>query len=620
MDPDSDNGFVEEMLQSMDWNAQIGQMAQIDVNMLLNDDKTALRQDLLDHYIGTLGVGSVLNNVVDPTMPWSIRDFREAVIQIQATAQKFERPPVIWGLDSVHGANYLTNTIITPQPLNLAASFNISLSYQAGKWASRDTRRAGIPWLFSPLLGLSWNPLWSRIYETFGEDPVVVGSMAHAMTQGIQVPDDNTDSMHIIPSRAAACAKHWVGYSMPHNGHDRAPSWIPTRHLYQYFLLPWKQVLHETLTVMESYTEIDGVPNVANRRTLQRLLRHELGFQGMLVTDYHEIFNLAEWHHTAKDRTEALQQVLVEGTVDMSMIANEPDDFFAAMHNINITIPKSRIQTSARRVLQLKHRLRMFQESFNMTNDEDNHGPSSEDLQAALEMTHQSIVLAKNKANALPLDPQQPLQVLVTGPTSHSLSFQTGGWTGQWQGVDANKEDEWFTYGSTVWDAMQQRASSSDDHHYNWQVTYECGVDILGRDCQDQNQDQAIEENNDEESNNLDALQEQQSGGGGVMGTIKGWVGWSDQDANDGEIILSMERTMNRATNSDVIVVCLGEENYAEKPGDIRSLLLPSGQYELVAGLRQAAPEAKIVLMYFGGRPRLLAEIVVRNNETENNE
>ena len=102
------DSFVEDLLESMDWNSRIGQMAQIDVNMLLNDDKTELRQDLLDHYIGTLGVGSVLNN--NAHRYWSISEFRNAVIQIQATAQKFQRPPVIWGLDRVHGANYLRMT------------------------------------------------------------------------------------------------------------------------------------------------------------------------------------------------------------------------------------------------------------------------------------------------------------------------------------------------------------------------------------------------------------------------------------------------------------------------------------------------------------------------------
>ena len=221
------NVDIDEILDTLGIEGQYGQMAQIDIATLLSDDATHLKQGLLDHYIGELGVGSVLNNVAKGEKIWTISDFRKAAIQIQETAKKFNRPPVIWGLDSVHGANYLYNTITTPQPLNLAASFNTSLSYQAGKWASIDTRRAGISWLFSPLLGLSWKPNWSRVYETFGEDPVLVAKMAKAMIEGIQEKDD--DNSTLIPSQAAACAKHWVGYSMPHNGHDRAPSWIPTR-------------------------------------------------------------------------------------------------------------------------------------------------------------------------------------------------------------------------------------------------------------------------------------------------------------------------------------------------------------------------------------------------------
>ena len=586
---EDDDAYIENLLQSMDWNAQVGQMAQIDINKLLNDEKTGLQQDLLDHYIGTMGVGSVLNNNINKY--WTIQEFRDALLQIQATAKKFDRPPVIWGLDSVHGANYLPNTITTPQPLNLAATFNTTLSYQAGIWASRDTRRAGINWLFSPLLGISWNPIWSRVYETFGEDPVLVGSMALAMTQGIQEVDDSSG---IIPSRAAACGKHWVGYSIPHNGHDRAPSWVPIRHLYQYFLPPWKRVLPHILTVMESYTEIDGVPNAANRQTLQTLLRNEMGFQGMLVTDYHEIFNLFEWHHTAKDRTAALRQSLQEGSVDMSMIANEPDDFFAAMQTLqNATSFAKRVETSARRVLRLKKELRMFEESFNMTNTEDNSGPSEEDLQAALQMTAQSIVLAENNNDALPLNTEEPLKILLTGPTSNSLSFQSGGWTGKWQGVDSNREDEWFHFGSTIHSALHMTSE-------NWEVTYECGVDILGHDCQE---DDGAGELQHEQHSNENA---------GVMGTIKGWVGWNDEDQD----FPSIDSAMNTAADSDVVIVCVGEENYTEKPGDIRSLQLPSGQIELVVGLRQASPDAKILLVYFGGRPRLLAEMVVSNNQT----
>lgn len=583
-------GAIEDLLDSLGWDGQVGQMAQIDINMLLTDDRKELRQDLLDHYIGTLGVGSVLNNQNKFDPLWKMKDFRTAVLQVQATAEKFGRPPVIWGLDSVHGANYLYDTIITPQPINLAASFNASLSYQAGWWASRDTRRAGIPWLFSPLLGLSWNPFWSRVYETFGEDPLLVGKMALAMTQGIQTtvdPNDSHSNSTIIPSRAAACGKHFVGYSMPRNGHDRAPSWIPTRHLYQYFVPPWKQVADIVDTVMESYTEIDGVPNVANRQTLNRLLRHELNFEGMLVTDYHEIFNLVEWHHTAKDRTDAIVQSLSEGSVDMSMIANEPQDFFDAYQTLSSSEWKERVRTSARRVLELKQKLGMFEESFTMTMEEaEGPGHSPRDVELALDMTQQSIVLAKNEGEILPLDSSEHLRVLVTGPTANEKSFTTGGWTWQWQGADSNIEDRWFTYGSTIVEALKQEE--------NWQVSYSCGVDILGRDCDSSGDFGVIE-----------------AGDPGVMDKLKGWVGWNGQEPE-----LSVERAMNLAANQDVVVICVGEENYTEKPGDIRSLRLPDGQYELVVGLRKASPDVKIVLAYFGGRPRLLADIEVRHCAT----
>jgi len=580
MTPPRSSPFIEDLLDSMGWEGQVGQTAQIDINMLLTEDHSEFRQDLLDHYIGTLGVGSVLNNQNRADPLWTVQDFRKAVIQLQTTAEKFHRPPVIWGLDSVHGANYIYDTIITPQPINLAASFNRSVSEQAGIWASRDTRKAGIPWLFSPLLGLSWNPVWSRVYETFGEDPVLVGTMARAMTDGIQMADDDKTST-IRPSLAAACGKHFVGYSYPHNGHDRAPSWIPIRHLYQYFVLPWKQVSKTIHTVMESYTEVDGVPMAANRQMLNHLLRKELGFDGMLVTDYHEIFNLYEWHHVAKDRTDAITKSLQEGTVDMSMIANEPQDFFAAYETFEQNDQwKERVRTSARRVLELKEKLNMFEESFNLTMD-DAKGPmhSDEDLERVLDMTHQSIILVKNDDNVLPLDPQKSLSILVTGPTAHSKSFTTGGWTWQWQGVDSRIEDQWFTYGSSVVEAIQKEKK--------WHVSYSCGVDILGGNCDGGGDFHEVVEDPT------------------VMEKIKNWVGLTGQDSD-----LSVERAMSQAASQDVIVVCLGEENYTEKPGDIRGLRLPAGQYELVAGLREAAPNAKIILVYFGGRPRLLTDAV----------
>lgn len=226
-DATANSHVVEEVLSKMMLADKIGQMSQIDIVMLLEEETKdmVLNLDKVKHFIGELGVGSVLNTV---PVPWTAQQYRRAAMQIQEIATQYNRPPVIWGLDSVHGANYVHGASWTPQPINVAASMNHTVSWQAGRLASRDTRAAGINWLFSPLLGLALQPYWSRVYETFGEDPLLVGRMAAAMISGIQAVDPISTA---VPSRAAACAKHFVGYSYPHNGHDRAPSWIPRRHV-----------------------------------------------------------------------------------------------------------------------------------------------------------------------------------------------------------------------------------------------------------------------------------------------------------------------------------------------------------------------------------------------------
>jgi len=231
----------------------IGQMSQIDVHNIIKEDEKGNKvvdDEELERWVGEIGVGSILNSVDGSN--WGVAEYRRMIIRIQKVAEAHNRPPVLYGIDSVHGGNYFHGEAVTPQPINIAATFNRSVAHIAGELASQQTRLAGISWLFSPLLGIALKPKWSRVYETFGEDPYLVGEMASEMIKGIQAVDDSG----LIPSRAAACGKHFIGYSAPRTGHDRAPSWIPTRHLYQYFVPPWEKAISEAnvLTVMESYT------------------------------------------------------------------------------------------------------------------------------------------------------------------------------------------------------------------------------------------------------------------------------------------------------------------------------------------------------------------------------
>ena len=292
---EAEDVFVENLLSSMSLRDKIGQMAQMEINALVEDDGNGgkrVNDAQAQKFIQEYGIGSVLNLINDiGDAPWSTQQYRSIGLQLQEYAQRGGKPPVIWGIDNVHGSNYFRDGTWAPSPLNLAATFNKTNAHIAGQWASHDTRVAGMTWVFSPLLGIAWaqGAIFSRIYETFGEDPFWVGEMATALIQGIEAPDAIDPST--IPSHTAACGKHFVGYSFPRTGHDRAPSWIPTRHLYQYFMLPWFKAMKETnlQTIMESYTETDGVPNVANPRHLRYLLRYRMKFDGVLVTDYNEI-------------------------------------------------------------------------------------------------------------------------------------------------------------------------------------------------------------------------------------------------------------------------------------------------------------------------------------------
>lgn len=565
------NNHVQRWLSDMTVAEMVGQMSQIDINLLLFDDDgmgghKRLKPDIIQRFIGELGIGSVLNTVAD--QQWTARDYREAMIELNQVAKRYNRPPVIWGIDSVHGANYIRDATLTPQALNLAATWNVTYAEQAGRLAARDTRAAGIHWLFSPLLGLAVEPRWARVYETFGEDPVLVGAMAAAMTQGIQTVDRSGS----IPSKAAACAKHFIGYSMPRTGHDRSPSWIPVRHLYQYFVPPWKKVLTgdaAAMTVMEDYTETDGVPMVANQEALNYLLRQRLGFSGVLVTDYAEILNLHSWHHTAATDEAAVVQALQEGSVDMSMIPFNVDSFSTGIANGIQTqqLSVERIKTSAERVLKLKQDLLMFEETITIV--EPNLDLVGTDEKAVLPMVQDSLILAKNFNTMLPLDTSKPLKIHVTGPTANSLTRQSGGWTWQWQG---SPKEEWFSVGSTVMDAFQTVK--------NWTITYDCGVDVDGKECLDPDE-KAVDQS--------------------LINQFKHWAGITPTT--------SMALAIEAADVADITIICVGEDKYAEKLGDIRSLQLPIGQSALVKAIQQNT-DTKIILVYFGGRPRLLSDMV----------
>ncbi|TYZ68529.1 hypothetical protein PybrP1_003605, partial [[Pythium] brassicae (nom. inval.)] len=169
-----------------------------------------------------------------------------------------------------------------------------------------------IPWVFGPMLEIAQNPLWARNYESFGEDPYLVSVMADAIVRGLQ-SNKNT----------AACMKHFVGYSKTQTGHDKDGVTVSDFDLLNYYLPPFLAATKAgVLSAMENYISVNGVPTVANKKLMTDLLRHDMGFEGLMVTDYAEVNNLFTFHRIAKTRAQAVELSIARTTVDMSMVAN----------------------------------------------------------------------------------------------------------------------------------------------------------------------------------------------------------------------------------------------------------------------------------------------------------
>src|SRR5581483_1667738 len=263
----------------------------------------------------TYHVGSILNPVyVMPPAEW-----QRVVKTIQdiALAGSPHKIPVLYGIASIHGASFMKGSTLFPQHPAMGATRNPDLMREAARISAMETRAAGVRWTFAPVLDVGRQPLWPRFSETLGEDPYLVSAMGVAEIQGLQ--GTNLDS----PTSVAACMKHFFGYSFPFNGHDRTLALIPDYYLREYFLPPFRAAVRAGVkTVMINSAEVNGVPVHGSKYMLTDILRDDLGFQGMAVSDWQDVIRLHTWHHVAATPEDAVEMAVNAG-LDMSMVPND---------------------------------------------------------------------------------------------------------------------------------------------------------------------------------------------------------------------------------------------------------------------------------------------------------
>ena len=546
----SNQAKVESMLKKMTLEEKVGQMAQVTLDVIgkggnrySSDEPFALDQKEMEKALVQYKLGSVLNTSNNKARTPQV--WYDIISKIQQVAMKQNKNgiPVLYGIDAIHGETYTAGATMFPQQIGQAATFNRSLVRKGAEITAYETRASSIPWAFSPLLDLGADPRFPRQWESYGEDPYVVTQMGIQAVKGLEGENNDVGN----PYHVASSIKHFLGYQVTISGKDRTPAFISDQALREYHLPQFKAAIDAgAKTIMINSGIINGVPVHANYKLLTKLLKEELGFKGLAVTDWGDIENLYQRDRVAKDNKDAVR-IAINAGIDMSMVAYnyEPfcDDLIALVKEGKVKM--ERIDDAVKRILLVKYELNLFNKPTTNPKDYPKFG-SKEFEQASYLTAAESITLLKNTANALPLD--KGLKILVTGPNANSMRTLNGAWTYSWQG---EKVEEFAAKYNTIFEALQQKAGKEN-------VSYVPGV-----------------------SYKMDG---------------KYFEEYADQ----------LDEAVAAAKNADVVVLCLGENSYTETPGNLSDLYLSDLQTELAQKL--AATGKKIILVLNEGRPRIISK------------
>jgi len=519
---------VESVLKKMTLEEKVGQMIQLTAGAFCTDDLVDTAK--VRHLVKEYKIGSFLNTFGPTSRPRAVT--AEQIKKIQDITMEELGIPMVYGLDMIHGASYLDDATFYPQEVNLAATFDRSYAEMMGKVIAYESRAAMTPWVFSPVMDLSRNPSWPRVWESWGEDPYLQSEMSVAEVIGAQGSDPN----HIGLENVAVSIKHYLGYGAAATGKDRTPAYIAPDDLREKYFRPFKDCMQAgALTMMVNSASINSVPVHASHEYLTEWAKEQLKWDGMAVTDWADINNLFTREHIAADRKEAVALGINAG-IDMIMDPYDPEvckDIIAAVNEK--MIPMSRIDDAVRRVLRLKVRLGLFENPVWNVDNYDKFA-CKEFQDNSYDAAVESMVLLKNEDNVLPISAGK--KILVVGPNANSMRTLNGGWSYTWQG-DADKFASQY---NTIFEALQKVYGEKN-------VSYVAGVNYS-------------------------------------MASGK----W------DKETDIDIDAAVRAARKADIIVACIGENTYCETPGNINDLNLSSNQKELVRSLAKTGKPIVMVL------------------------
>jgi beta-glucosidase len=429
---------VDDLLSRMTLDEKIGQMTQADHASLKDGSE-----------VDTLFLGSVLSGGDSELPDVSASAWRAHTERLQKRALSTRLGiPLIYGIDAVHGHANVKGAVVFPHNIGLGCTRNPKLVEDVSAVTAREVAGTGMHWNFAPCIAVPLDDRWGRTYEGFGETAELAVSLGAAAVRGLQGQDIST------PGHVLASAKHYVGDGGTRNGVDRGDTVADEETLRKVHLAGYVAAIKAGVgSIMVSYNSWNGEKMHGHRRLISDVLRGELGFQGLIVSDWNGIDELPG---TEAERIASA----VNAGIDMMMVPDKYREFISGMKaNVEAgRITAARIDEAVRRILTIKFRLGLFERPFGDPSLTAKIG-SAEHRAVARQAVRESQVLLINRNNALPLSPTVA-SISVSGRAADDLGMQCGGWTITWQGAPGRHTD-----GTTVLEAIKKAAPNASIVH-----------------------------------------------------------------------------------------------------------------------------------------------------------
>lgn len=422
---------IDDLLGRMTLDEKVGQMTQADHSFLRSPSD-----------VDTLFLGSILSGGDSELPDVSGRSWAAYAqsLQKQALATRLGIP-LIYGIDAVHGHSNVRGAVVFPHNIGMGCTRNPKIVEEAARVTALEVAGTSMHWVFAPCIAVPQDERWGRTYEGFGETAELAVTLGSAAVRGLQGTDLSA------PGRVLATAKHFVGDGGTKEGVDRGDTVVDETTLRKVHMAGYVAAIQAGAgSIMVSYNSLNGQKMHGNKHLITDVLRGELGFQGVVVSDWNGIDELPG---------QPLEQIerAVNAGIDMMMVPDKYREFIDGVKK-NVAggkIPMTRIDDAVRRILAVKFRMGLFERPFGDSSELEKIG-SAAHREIARQAVRESLVLLVNRNNALPLR-SDASRIVVAGKAADDIGLQCGGWTISWQGAGGR-----ITEGTTVLEAIRKAA------------------------------------------------------------------------------------------------------------------------------------------------------------------